>query len=92
MSTTTENSNDRLIDFREVYQHLGLRSKTAHTALEYARRGLIEQVRLTSRTYRYTLSSVLRLAKGELVAADAQDRERARRELARLQEGLVPHE
>jgi len=29
---------------------------------------------------------------GELVAADAQDRERARRELARLQEGLVPHE
>jgi len=29
---------------------------------------------------------------GELVAADAEDRERARRELARLQEGLVPHE
>jgi len=66
MSTTTENSNDRLIDFREVYQHLGLRSKTAHTALEYARRGLIEQVRLTSRTYRYTLSSVLRLANGNV--------------------------
>jgi len=29
---------------------------------------------------------------GELVQQDAADRERARRELARLQEGLVPHE
>ena len=64
MSTTTENTTDRLIDFREVYHHLGLRSKTAHTALEYARRGLLEQVRLSPRTFRYTLSSVQRLAKG----------------------------
>ena len=68
MSTTTENTTDRLVDFREVYQHLGLRCKTAHTALEYARRGLIEQVRLSPRTFRYTLSSVQRLAKGEVRA------------------------
>ncbi len=67
MSTDTlQNTADKLVDFREVNQRLGLRCKTAHTVLEYARRGLIEQVRLSPRTFRYTLSSVQRLAKGEV--------------------------
>ncbi len=61
-----QNTTDKLVDFREVSQRLGLKGKTAHTVLGYARRGLIEQVRLSARTYRYTLSSVLRLAKGEV--------------------------
>lgn len=64
MSTTTETTTDRLIDFREANHLLALRCKTAHTVIEYARRGLIEQVRLSPRTFRYTLSSVQRLAKG----------------------------
>ncbi len=67
-TTALQNTTDKLVDFREVYQHLGLTGKTAHTALRYARRGLIEQVRLSSRTYRYTLSSVMRLAKGEVAS------------------------
>ncbi len=62
----TTDTTDRLIDFREANRLLSLRCKTAHTVLEYARRGLIEQVRLSPRTFRYTLSSVQRLAKGEV--------------------------
>lgn len=69
MSTDAlQNTADRLIDFRETNKILSLRCKTAHTVLEYARRGLIEQVRLSPRTFRYTLSSVQRLAKGEVQA------------------------
>lgn len=64
----THATTEQLIDFRATNQILGLHCKTAHTVLGYARRGLIEQVRLSSRTYRYTLSSVLRLAKGEVRA------------------------
>lgn len=41
---------------------------------------------------RFTPERATPATAGELVAADAEDRERARRELARLQEGLVPHE
>ena len=62
--TSLTDQTDRLIDFREANHLLSLRCKTAHTVLEYARRGLIKQVRLSPRTYRYTLSSVLALAHG----------------------------
>ena len=42
---------------------------------------------------RFTPERATPATAGELVAADAADRERVRRELARLQEGLaVPHE
>lgn len=60
------NNTIQLIDFREANRILALRCNTAHTVLKYARRGLIEQVRLSPRTFRYTLSSVQRLAKGEV--------------------------
>ena len=63
---TLQNTADKLVDFREVNQRLGLRCKTAHTVLKYARLGLLEQVRLSSRTFRYRLSSVQRLANGEV--------------------------
>ena len=42
---------------------------------------------------RFTPERAEPVTAGELIAADAADRERARRELAQIQEGLaVPHE
>ena len=55
---------DEAIDFREVYRLLGLHSVTAHTALNYARRGQIRAVRLSARCIRYSRKSVLDLIAG----------------------------
>jgi predicted DNA-binding transcriptional regulator AlpA len=52
---------DRLLTAAEVTAALGLRCKTAHTALSLARRGLIEAVRLNARVVRFRASSVERL-------------------------------
>ena len=50
--------NDRLIDFREVMQLLGLRCRTGHTARALAARGQIRMVRLNERTIRFSETSV----------------------------------
>lgn len=50
--------NDRLIDFREVMQLLGLRCRTGHTARALATRGQIRMVRLNERTIRFSEASV----------------------------------
>ena len=55
---------DEAIDFRQVCALLGLRCKTSHTALNYARRGQIRAIRLSARTIRYSKRSVLELLAG----------------------------
>lgn len=57
---------DRLLTFREVHALIGSTCRTAHTALNLARRGLIEQVRLNERVIRYKESSVLKLVAGRV--------------------------
>ena len=61
-------SPDEAIDFRRVYELLGLRCKTAHTALSYARKGLIRAIRINARTIRYSKRSVVALIDGESAA------------------------
>jgi len=62
--TESKTASDRLIDFHEVNQRLGLRCKTSHTARAIAARGQIEAVRINPRVLRYTESSVNRLVLG----------------------------
>lgn len=59
---------DRLITFREVGNLLGLNCKTGHTARAFAARGQIRAVRINSRVLRYSLSSVLELVAGRVLA------------------------
>jgi predicted DNA-binding transcriptional regulator AlpA len=57
---------DRLITAREVTTLLGLKCRTAHTALSYARRGLIRAVRLNARVVRFSEASVRALIEGRV--------------------------
>jgi predicted DNA-binding transcriptional regulator AlpA len=69
--TVKSTATDRLLTFREVNDLLGSDCKTAHTVLEYARRGLLKQVRLSTRAYRYTESSVRALIAARMAVGDA---------------------
>jgi hypothetical protein len=55
---------DRLIDYREVNAAIGSRCRTAHTARNLARRGLIKSVRFNERVIRYSERSVRALVEG----------------------------
>ncbi len=56
---------DEAIGFREVYALLGLKCKTGHTALNFARAGKIRAIRINARTIRYSKNSVLALIAGK---------------------------
>lgn len=62
-------ATDRLIDFREVGQLIGLRCKTSHTARSLADRGQIRAVYINDRTIRYSANSVLNLVAGRVSPA-----------------------
>lgn len=62
-------ATDRLIDFREVGQLVGLRCKTSHTARALAKRGQIREVYINDRTIRYSENSVLDLIAGRVAPA-----------------------
>lgn len=62
-------ATDRLIDFREVGQLVGLRCKTSHTARSLAERGQIRAVYINDRTIRYSENSVLDLVAGRVTPA-----------------------
>ena len=62
--TEAQTASDRLLNFREVNQRLGLRCQTSHTARAFAARGQIKAVRINPRVLRYTESSVNRLVSG----------------------------
>ena len=62
-------ATDRLIDFREVGQLLGLRCQTSHSARAYAARGQIRAVYINDRTIRYSANSVLDLVAGRVSPA-----------------------
>jgi hypothetical protein len=62
-------ATDRLIDFREVGQLIGLRCKTSHTARSLADRGQIRAVYINDRTIRYSANSVLDLVAGRVSPA-----------------------
>ena len=57
-------SSDRLIDFRRVYELLGLKCRTGHTARSLAKRGKIRAVYLNDRVIRYSEQSVMNLIAG----------------------------
>jgi hypothetical protein len=59
---------DEAIGFREVYRLLNLRCRTGHTALSYARRGMIRGIRLNARTMRYSRRSVMELIAGNVAS------------------------
>ena len=50
--------SNRLLTFREVNAMIGSICKTAHPALNLARKGLIESVRINQRTIRFNEASV----------------------------------
>ena len=62
-------ATDRLIDFREVGQLVGLRCKTSHTARSLADRGQIRAVYINDRTIRYSANSVIALVAGRVAPA-----------------------
>ncbi len=62
-------ATDRLIDFREVGQLVGLRCKTSHTARSLAKRGQIREVYINDRTIRYSENSVRDLIAGRVAPA-----------------------
>ncbi len=62
-------ATDRLIDFREVGQLIGLRCKTSHSARSLADRGQIRAVYINDRTIRYSANSVLDLVAGRVSPA-----------------------
>jgi len=55
----TEPARDRPVDHRRFNELLGLKSKTAHTARQYAKRGWIRAYRLNARVIRYSEQSIL---------------------------------
>ena len=59
METTV--NQDRGLTFREVYELVGLRCKTSHTARSMAKRGQIRAIQLNGRVTRYSLTSVMQL-------------------------------
>jgi len=64
IGTNATPTGDRLLGHREVMSLLGYRCRTAHTALNLARQGKIEAVRISARCIRYRESSVHRLING----------------------------
>lgn len=62
--TAPATTADRLITAQEVTTLLGLKCRTAHTALNYARRGLIRAVHINSRVVRFSEASVRALIEG----------------------------
>ena len=54
-------NQERGLTFREVYELVGLRCKTSHTARDMAKRGQIRAIRLNGRVTRYSLTSVRQL-------------------------------
>lgn len=54
-------NQERGLTFREVYQLVGLRCKTSHTARNMAKRGQIRAIQLNGRVTRYSLTSVRQL-------------------------------
>lgn len=54
-------SEERGLTFREVYQLLGLRCKTSHTARGMAKRGQIRSIQINGRVTRYSFNSVMQL-------------------------------
>lgn len=70
-NTATANA-DRLLTAQETTALLGLKCRTAHTALNYARRGLIRAVRLNARTVRFSEASVRQLIAGNTEGTHAR--------------------
>ena len=56
--------SERLLTHREVSSLLGLSCKSSHVVRDYARRGLIEVVRINARVLRFKQSSVQKLISG----------------------------
>lgn len=59
---------DRLITAADVMALLGLKCRTAHTALNLARRGKIKAVKINERVIRYSEASVRALVAGRVNA------------------------
>lgn len=55
---------DRLLRYQEVNRAIGSKCRSAHTARNLARRGLIKSVRINERVIRYSERSVLALVEG----------------------------
>ncbi len=68
-SRPSESNDDRLVDFRRVYELLGLRCRTGHTARALAARGVIRSVRINARVLRYNEASVRAVVAGKEVAS-----------------------
>jgi len=58
--------SNRLLTFREVNAMIGSICKTAHPALNLARKGLIESVRINERTIRFNEASVHKFVAGKI--------------------------
>jgi excinuclease UvrABC nuclease subunit len=58
--------SNRLLTFREVNAMIGSICKTSHPALNLARKGLIESVRINERTIRFNEASVHKFVAGKI--------------------------